>query len=205
MSIIKLNNRSVKDVTAFGSISSLGSLTHIATQTASSSASLSFTSGIDSTYKEYIFYFVNMHPASSNVQFQFNMSIDGGSNYNVTKTTTLFKARLAEDDSIQELGYETSSDLAQSTSYQPFTYAGVRNDNDSSLSGLLRIFEPSSSTFVKHFISTCNYMSTSGTEAVSYNSFIAGYGNTTSAVNAIDFKMSSGNIDSGQILLFGLN
>jgi len=205
MSIVKLNNRSVKDVTSFGSISSLGSITHIATQTASSSASVSFTSGIDSTYKEYIFYFINMHPASNNVQFEFNMSIDGGSNYNVTKTTTLFKARLAENNTIQEFGYETSSDLAQSTNYQPFTYAGVRYDNDSSLSGVLRIFEPSSSTFVKHFISTCNYMSSSGSSPVSYNSFIGGYGNSTNSVDAIDFKMSSGNIDSGQILLFGLN
>ena len=92
MSIVKLNNRSVKDITAFGSISSLGSLTHIATQTASSSASISFTSGIDSTYKEYIFYFVNMHPASDSKSFQFNMSVDSGSNYNVTKTTADFLA-----------------------------------------------------------------------------------------------------------------
>lgn len=205
MSIIKLNNRGVKDATAFGSISSLGSLTFISKQTASSSANISFTSGINSTYKEYIFYFVNMHPATDIAEFQFNMSIDGGSNYNVTKTTTLFKARLAENDSIQELGYEAGSDLAQSTNYQSFTYAGIRNENDASLNGVLRIFNPSSNTFVKHFISECNYMSKSGTTSVTYNSFIAGYGNTTSSVDAIDFKMSSGNIDSGDIILFGLN
>ena len=205
MALIKLNNRGVKDATAFGSISSLGSLTFISKQTASSSATISFTSGIDSTYKEYIFYFINMHPATDIAEFQFNMSIDGGSNYNVTKTTTLFKSRLAENDSIQELGYESGSDLAQSTNYQSFTYAGIRNENDASLNGVLRIFNPSSSTFVKHFISECNYMSKSGTTSVTYNSFIAGYGNTTSAVDAIDFKMSSGNIDSGDILLFGLN
>ncbi len=205
MSIIKLNNRSVKDATAFGSITSLGELTFISKQTASSSATISFTSGIDSTYKEYIFYFVNMHPATDIAEFQFNMSIDGGSNYNVTKTTTLFKARLAENDTIQELGYEAGSDLAQSTNYQSFTYAGIRNENDASLNGVLRIFNPSSNTFVKHFISECNYMSKSGTTSVTYNSFIAGYGNTTSSVDAIDFKMSSGNIDSGDIILFGLN
>ena len=205
MALIKLNNRGVKDATAFGSISSLGELTFISKQTASSSANISFTSGIDSTYKEYIFYFVNMHPATDIAEFQFNMSIDGGSNYNVTKTTTLFKARLAEVDIIQELGYETGSDLAQSTNYQSFTYAGIRNENDASLNGVLRIFNPSSSTFVKHFISECNYMSKTGTDSVTYNSFIAGYGNTTSSVDAIDFKMSSGNIDSGDILLFGLN
>ena len=210
MALIKLNNRGVKDATAFGSISSLGSLTFIKKQTASSSANISFVDGsssvvFDNTYKEYIFYFVNMHPATDIAEFQFNMSTDSGSNYNVTKTTTLFKSRLAENDSIQELGYESGSDLAQSTNYQSFTYAGIRNENDASLNGVLRIFNPSSSTFVKHFISECNYMSKSGTTSVTYNSFIAGYGNTTSAVDAIDFKMSSGNIDSGDILLFGLN
>ena len=205
MALIKLNNRSVKDATAFGSISSLGELTFISKQTASSSATISFTSGIDSTYKEYIFYFVNMHPATDIAEFQFNMSIDGGSNYNVTKTTTLFKARIAENNVIQELGYESGSDLAQSTNYQSFTYAGIRNENDASLNGVLRIFNPSSSVFVKHFISECNYMSKSGTTSVTYNSFIAGYGNTTSSVDAIDFKMSSGNIDSGDIILFGLS
>ena len=210
MALIKLNNRSVKDATAFGSISSLGSLTFIKKQTASSSANISFVDGsssvvFDNTYKEYIFYFVNMHPATDIAEFQFNMSTDSGSNYNVTKTTTLFKSRLAENDSIQELGYESGSDLAQSTNYQSFTYAGIRNENDASLNGVLRIFNPSSNTFVKHFISECNYMSKSGTTSVTYNSFIAGYGNTTSSVDAIDFKMSSGNIDSGDIILFGLS
>ena len=129
MSIIKLNNRSVKDITQFGSISSLGSLTHIATQTASSSASLSFTSGIDSTYKEYIFYFVNIHPASDSVSFDFNLSTDGGSNYNVTKTTTHFYAYYNEGGSDQALTYAGGSDLAQSTSAQPLGI-GLGTDND---------------------------------------------------------------------------
>jgi len=160
---------------------------------------------LDNTYKTYLFRFINMHPVDDQVKFEFQGSIDGGSNYNVTKTTTLFKSRLAENDSIQELGYESGSDLAQSTNYQSFTYAGIRNENDASLNGVLRIFNPSSSVFVKHFISECNYMSKSGTTSVTYNSFIAGYGNTTNSVDAIDFKMSSGNIDSGDILLFGLN
>ena len=92
MSIVKLNNRSVKDITAFGSISSLGSLTHIATQTASSSATISFTSGIDSTYKEYIFYFVNIHPATDNVYFSFQGNKAGGSGYNETITSSTFQA-----------------------------------------------------------------------------------------------------------------
>src|SRR6056300_802333 len=98
MSLIKLNDRAVKDVTQFGSISSLGSLTHISKATASASASISFTSGIDSTYKEYVFYFVNMHPSTDGVKFLFNFSTDGGSTYNVTKTATNFYAGHTEAD-----------------------------------------------------------------------------------------------------------
>ena len=198
MSIVKLNNRSVKDITQFGSITSLGSLTHIATQTASSSASVSFTSGIDSTYKEYIFYFVNMHP-SSTAYFQFNLSSDGGSNYNVTKTTTLFNVYHNEAGSDTTLGYNTGHDLAQSTSPQYLTE--MTTSNDDSGSGSLTLFNPSSSVFVKHFIADNNGLYSS----YSNRRFVAGYGNTTSPINAVQFTMSSGNIDSGQILLFGLN
>ena len=200
MSIVKLNNRSVKDITAFGSITSLGSLTHIATQTASSSASLSFTSGIDSTYKEYIFYFVNIHPSADGSQFLFNLSADTGSNYNVTKTTTAFRSFHSEDDSATGLAYYTGGDLAQSTDFQRFADS-LGNDNDQSLSGTFTLFNPSS-TFVKHFIANVNY---SYDADYSLQYFMAGYGNTTSAINAVQFKMASGNIDSGQILLFGLN
>jgi len=201
MSIVKLNNRSVKDITQFGSISSLGSLTHIATQTASSSASLSFTSGIDSTYKEYIFYFVNMHPATDGASFQFNMSIDSGSNYNVTKTTTYFTAYNYESGGTPALTYATNVDLAQSTAFQNVN-SGVGSDNDQCAVGTLHLFNPSSTTFVKHFLTCGNTYESSD---LSSNVFVAGYGNTTSAVDAVQFKMSSGNIDSGQILLFGLN
>jgi hypothetical protein len=199
MSIVKLNNRSVKDITSFGSISSLGSLTHIATQTASSSASLSFTSGIDSTYKEYIFYFVNIH-TSATANFTFNGSTDSGSNYNTTKTTTHFTPGHNEADSSTYLDYDTGKDLAQSTSFQSLGY-GITTGNDESLSGYMHLFNPSSTTFVKHFIASVQYYDSN----FSQNSFVAGYMNTTSAVDAIQFKMSTGNIDSGQILLFGLN
>ena len=200
MSIVKLNNRSVKDVTAFGSISSLGSLTHIATQTASSSASISFTSGIDSTYKEYIFYFVNMHPASDSKSFQFNMSVDSGSNYNVTKTTTDFFAYSYEGNENPAALYYNAG-IQQSTNFQDISSV-CGNDNDQSTSGFLHLFNLSSTTFVKHFISKA-FSSNHDNAAVNF--FAAGYGNTTSSVDAIQFKFSSGNIDSGQILLFGLN
>ena len=198
MSIVILNNRSVKDVTQFGSISSLGSLTHIATQTASSSSSINFTSGIDSTYKQYIFYFVNIHSAST-AYFQFNLSTDSGSNYNVTKTTTLFQAYHDEADSSTSLGYNTGQDLAQSTSPQYLTE--VTTSNDDSGSGSLILFNPSSSVFVKHFMADNNGVYS----GYSNRRLVAGYANTTSAIDAVQFTMSSGNIDSGQILLFGLN
>jgi hypothetical protein len=201
MSLIKLNNRAVKDVTEFGSITSLGSLTHISTATASSSASIEFTSGIDSTYKEYVFYFVNIHPATSGVNFQFNMSTDGGSNYNVTKTSTYFRAYHFENDSASLLGYDGDGDLAQDTNFQILTQA-IGSENDECVVGTLHLYNPSSTTYVKHYITNFNRYHPSD---ITVNEFVGGYGNTTSAIDAVKFQMSSGNIDAGQILLFGVN
>jgi hypothetical protein len=201
MALIKLNNRAVKDVTEFGSITSLGSLTHISTATASASASIEFTSGIDSTYKEYVFYFNNIHASSDAVNFQFNMSTDGGSNYNVTKTSTYFYASHDESGGSAQVSYNDNNDLAQSTGYQTL-FEECGSDNDQSGSGYLHLFNPSSTTFVKHFIARCSNYHRANLENDDYS---AGYGNTTSAVNAIRFQMSSGNIDDGQILLFGVN
>jgi len=199
--LIKLNDRAVKDVTQFGSISQLGSLTHISTATASSSASIEFTSGIDSTYKEYVFYWVNCHPSIDFTRLQFNLSTDSGSTYAVTKTTTSFRAFHDEADTDSALSYETGNDLAQSTGFQDLSdYNG--NANDEASSGYLHLFNPSSTTFVKHFIANINSVQYSN---YSINTFVAGYGNTTSAIDAVKFQMSSGNIDAGQILLFGVN
>jgi len=202
MSLIKLNNRAVKDVTEFGSISSLGSLTHISTATASSSASIEFTSGIDSTYKEYVFYFHSIHPQNDNVPFTFNGSIDGGSTYAVTKTTTLFRVYHYENDSGAGLGYRPTQDLAQSTGFQDLV-DNVGNDADTSCSGCLRIFNPSSTTFVKHFLSETivPYQ-----DELAWHGFVGGYFNDgANDINAIKFQFTSGNIDSGEILLFGVN
>jgi hypothetical protein len=198
------NNNSLSAITAIPSGISGGGLNLISTQTASGSSSLSFTSGIDSTYKEYVFKFINIHP-SANSDFAFNMSIDGGSNYNTTKTTTFFNAYHYEDGSAANLAYLTADDLAQGTGYQVLMAFGDLGINaDDSLSGYLHLFDPSSTTFVKHFISTTVG---SNNEAAPYvnNDFIAGYANTTSAVNAVDFKMISGNIDSGVIKLYGIS
>jgi len=172
----------------------------IQTQTASASETISFTSGLDSTYDEYIFKFYNMHPETHNVSFSFNLSIDGGSNYNVTKTTTLFRAWHPEDDSTTSWAYKTDADLAESTDFQILT-GSVGDDNDSSCSGTLHLFDPSNTTFVKHFISNVQNMIGNGS---SRQDFVAGYGNTTSAVDAIQFKFASGDIDSGEITLFGI-
>jgi len=178
-----------------------GSLVKIAATTASSSASISFTSGIDSTYKEYIFVFNNIHPATQNVDLVFNGSTDGGSNYNVTKTSTYFYATHSEADDVASLAYEADRDLAQSTAFQEVASL-IGNDNDQSGSGYLHIFEPSSSVFVKHFIANAKRTMTIFDRATDV--FGAGFFNTTSAITGIQFKMSSGNIDSGTITMYGV-
>jgi hypothetical protein len=194
-----ITNASVADVTSFANASG-GTLILLSTQTASASATISFTTGLDSTYDEYIFKFINCHPASDGVNFTFNMSTDGGSNYNVTKTTTYFRAYHNEADTETALGYNTNFDLAQSTAFQVIGNT-IGNGADESLAGSLTLFNPSSTVFVKHFISNINgYFS----DDFTFNYFIAGYGNTTSAVNAIRFQMSSGNIDDGIIKLYGV-
>ncbi len=178
----------------------LGGQVLLATATASSSASIEFTSGIDSTYDVYQFEFINIHPATNGANFNFNLSTDSGSNYNVTKTTTHFNAQQDEAGTSSGIFYDTAGDLAQSTADQPLS-RGLGNDNDQSVSGTLQMFSPSSTTFVKHFIFTLNHYNNSD---LTVNNFIAGYGNTTSAVNAVKFVMSSGNIDAGTIKMYGI-
>ena len=202
MAIRTAVNRALTAITALPTAAALvnGNLTLLATATASSSATLDFTSGIDDTYDKYVFKFYNMHPATDFVNFQFNMSTDSGSNYNVTKTTTFFASYHNEADNSSGLSYQTSFDLAQSTAFQPLSLT-IGNDNDQSFSGSLTIFNPASTTFVKHFISTGNEYNSND---FCQTSFSAGYGNTTSAVDAIRFQINSGNIDSGVIKLYGV-
>ena len=206
MSIVKLNNRGVRSATTFGSITSLGEMRFIKKLTASSSATISFVHGtsdvvLDNTYKEYLFTFNNIHPATDNADFTFNMSVDSGSNYNVTKTTTVATAQHSEAGSDTDFAYVTADDLAQGTGFQ-IILGLIGNDADQSASGSLTLFNPSSTTFVKHFIATGNSYYSGN---YSLNDYVAGYGNTTSAVDAVQFKMSSGNIDAGDICLYGIN
>jgi hypothetical protein len=194
------NNNSLSSITALPASISGGGLNLISTQTASSSSTLDFTSGIDSTYKEYIFKFINIHPATDGANFQVNFR-DGGSDYDATKTTTFFNAFHNESDTDTGLNYFAANDLAQSTSFQNISLA-VGADNDQSTSGNLNLFEPSNTTFVKHFISQFNsYESTD----FSTNYFVAGYCNVTAAIDGVQFKFSSGNIDSGVIKLYGVS
>lgn len=193
-----LTNNSIANVTAYNTAVATGNMVLISSQTASNSASISFTTGIDSTYKEYQFYFIDIHARTDTTPFLFNLSTDSGSNYNVTKTTTFFEANHAETDS-SNLSYNTGEDLAQSTAFQDLSWY-LGNGADESTSGSMQLFNPASTTYVKHFISTTNnYVANDQ----SFNHFMAGYGNTTSAVNAVQFKMASGNMD-GTILLFGI-
>ena len=179
-----------------------GALMPLATFTSDGSdATASFTSThITSTYKEYLFVFNNIHSETDNQDFTFNASVDNGSNYNVTKTDTYFNAYHTEDDSDEGIQYQTAEDLAQGTGFTNLTKEQA-NDNDSGASGFLKIFEPSSTTFVKHYISQFSYFQHND---YSQNAFKAGYLNTTSAVNNIQFKMSSGEIQGGTIQMFGV-
>jgi hypothetical protein len=193
------NNASLNNVTALNAAVATGNMVLLSSQTASDSASISFTTGIDSTYKEYQFWFIDIHARTDNAHFQFNMSTDGGSNYNVTKTTTFFRAYHDEADTGTLLSYEGTFDFAQSTSFATITSQNGSGADESS-AGSLTLFNPSSTTYVKHFISNNSNLIYID---YAFNNFMAGYGNTTSAINAVQFKMASGNMD-GTILMFGI-
>ena len=183
-----------------------GSMTFIKKLTASASATLSFVDGtdgvvLDDTYKEYVFTFNNMHPATNNADLQFQADTGTNTNYNQTITSTSFRAYHKEDGTQTNLGYESGGDQAQGTGFQRITN-GTGTDNDSCGVGTLHLFSPSSSTFVKHFIISSNHNHDSA--QYSYTNHIAGYFNTTTALTRVQFKMSSGNIDAGDICLYGI-
>jgi len=196
------NNNSLSAITAKPSGLSGGTLNLISTQTASSSSTISFTSGIDSTYDEYVFKFYDIHPATDSANFQVNFR-DGGTDYDAVKTTTAFFAFHQASNGSTNLAYSTASDLAQSTGFfKIMTTMG--NDNEGCGVGTLRIFNPSSTTFVKHFMSDCNNWHSNDSNAT-VNWRAAGYCNTTNVIDGAQFKFDSGNIDSGVIKLYGVS
>ena len=178
---------------------SKGSTTLLSTVTASRSATIDFTSGIDSTYKEYLFIYNNIHPATDSTIFQVNFR-DGSTDFDATKTTTYFYSYIAEDNTETGVVYYATGDLAQSTAAAPLSYS-VGNGNDESVSGYLHLFNPSSTTYVKHFISVNNVYHKSN---FTQNRYVAGYCNVTAAIDGAQFSMSSGNIDAGTIQLIGI-
>ena len=207
MSIVTYNNRSIRNISAVPGAAK--ALTHIKTLTASSSSTLSFVNGsddevLDSTYPIYLFKFINIHSASE-AQLQVGFR-DGGSNYDATKTTTAFRAYHFERDNSGDagLGYQAGEDLAQSTGFQRIGQYQSSSDNDSSGSGYLYLFNPSSTTFVKHFISNYAHHYTNAAPG-NIDNYIAGYCNTTTAIDGVQFKMDSGNIDAGTFKLYGVS
>ena len=191
-----------------GSLSSglTGAMTHIKTITASSSGTIQFQDGssgvtLDNTYKEYVFKIYNMHPSVDNHIFEFQANASGGSGYNETITSTTFRAYHTEGGGTATLEYVGNDDLAQGTDHQHLAN-GVGNSGGSrSLSGELRLFDPSNTTFVKNFIARCQFYEASDATTDFYT---AGYINTTSAIDEIQFRMASGNIDSGTFKLYGI-
>ena len=184
----------LSSVSGFG-----GALNLLSTQTASGSATISFTSGIDSTYKEYVFKFININAATDQASFTWQASTDGGSSYGMTITSSAFQAYQNEAGDSYALQYNTASDQAQATTYQNITYL-QGNESDKSSSGELHLFNPSSTTYVKNFYSIANNCEH---QDMTQNMFIGGYINSTSDVDAIQFKMSSGNFD-GTIAMYGI-
>jgi len=184
-----------------------GALTHIKTLTASSSGTLTFHHGasgviLDSTYKEYMFEFINIHPSANDSYFTFQANAVGESGFNETITSTMFRAYNKEDSSANALVYEGGDyDLQEQEVFQVLNDS-VGTDTDQSTCGRLMIFEPSSTTFAKHFMYT-------GVENAAdnkvQNTFTAGYFNTTAALDEFQFKMNTGNMATGSIKLSGVS
>ena len=202
MAIKVANNQSLTAITALPSAVSGGAMTLLETQTASSSSTISFTSGIDSTYDEYVFKFIGIHPSTDGVDFTFQGSTNTGSSYGVTTTHTYFNAYHNEGDTGASMGYEPVADIASGTGeIELIREEKLSADNDHCGCGFLHLFSPSSTTFVKHYIAR-----TQANHSADYtmDSYIAGYFNSTSAIDAIRFSVNSGNMATGTIKLYGI-
>ena len=198
MSINVCNDRSMASITSLPSGVTGSSLVLLSEQTASSSSTIDFTSDIDSTYKEYIFKYINIHPATQS-NFSFQVDTGTNTNYNQTITSNSYYAEHSEGDS-SSLSYFDATDQGQGTAFQMISH-NPGTDNDSNSNGILHLFDPSNTTFVKHFIGDSNCTNGSAT---SHRNFVAGYVNTTTALTRVRFKFASGNIDSGTIKMYGV-
>ena len=201
MAIKVANNQSLTAITALPSAVSGGAMNLLATETASSSSTVEFDSNIDDTYKEYQIHFMDVHPSGDGAAFTVNFR-DGSTAYDATKTTTYFFAQHSENDSTTQLTYRTGDDLAQSTSFQGIYNNGLGADNDQSVSGILKLYDPSNTTFIKNFL--CEAQGSLDGD-VSLIVYMAGYCNVTAAIDGVQFKMASGNIDAGTFKLYGIS
>ena len=189
-----------------GSISAAkGALTHIKTLTASSSSDLSFVNGssdvvLDNTYSVYLFKFINIHAGTDDTGLTVGFR-DGGTDYDAPKTSTFFRSTHGEDGTSGAIAYVTGADIANGTGFQRLDN-DFGADNDQSMSGEMVLYNPSTTTFVKHFMSRT---STSRPANRVNDIFMSGYCNTTTAIDAVQFTMASGNIDSGTIKLYGVS
>ena len=203
--LITINDRGARVATTFGSLSAGGAnMVFIKKLTASSSDTLSFVDGassvvLDDTYKEYVFVCTNLHPQTDSREFQVNFR-DGSTAYDATKTTTYFRAYHDEADSATTLSYDGNNDEAQSTDPQ-YLSSSVGADADQSTSGILHLFNPSSTTFVKHFISTFNHNTADDYSQVIH---VGGYCNVTAAIDGVQFTFRTGEIQGGTITLYGI-
>ena len=203
------NGTTIFDAGALDSGLAKGAMTFIKKLTASSSGTLSFVNGassvvFDSTYKEYLFTFKNIHPGTDEAHFQFQADTGSNTNYNQTITSTNFRAYHNEGGSAAGLSYVASGDQAQGTAFQNLTEDDVDGDDDVGLVGTLRIFNPSSTTFVKHFLVETVTIKNSSGGPYNVHAFVAGYFNTTTALTTVQFKFNTGNIDAGDICLYGI-
>ena len=204
MALVKYNNNSISGITSAPNVGS-GNITLIKTITASSDSTISFVDGssdvvLDNTYPIYLFKLINIHPGTDNVHLQVNFSTNSGSNYNVTKTSTSFAAYHQEDAGDAALTYSTSRDLAQGSGVQRLV-DNIGAADDECTSGELFLFNPYSNEFVKNFLAEFS-QTNAGEQAWRHN--VSGYCNTTTAIDGVQYSMSSGNIDAGTIKLYGI-
>ena len=178
-------------------------LAFLSSQTASTSFSIDFTSGIDGTYNEYLFVFVNIHLATLNAELQFQVNATDGADFNDSPiTSTFFGAYNDESGGTPAVAYHGGHDIANAAdTFQNLTY-NQKIDNDSSMSGSMTLYDPSSTTYVKHFTARTNGMMSNPS---SVDNFAAGYINDTTAIDEIRFQSSSGNIDAGTIYMYGVS
>jgi hypothetical protein len=171
----------------------------LSSQTETGVTEIDFTSGITSTYGEYIFRCYNINPSTDSADLKVQFNVAGESGFNETITSTHFQAYKGEADETPSLGYGAAGDQAEGTAYQYLLY-DIGNGADESGAGELHLFNPASTTYVKHFYGSFQMYHVANYSQVMYT---AGYVNVTGAIDEVSFKISTGNFD-GTIKMWGV-